>query len=67
MRDNTESLKLLYLYLEQQIWCYNKYFFNKYVFHTKDYGESKNIYNSEICVKRSIFNKIKIKYYDKLK
>jgi hypothetical protein len=42
-------------------------FFNKYIFHTKDYGESKNTYNSKICIKSSIFNEFKIKYYDKLK
>jgi len=67
MRDNTKSLKLLSLGLEQKKWCYNKYFFNKYVFHTKDYGETKNTYNNKICVKRLIFNEFKIKYYDKLK
>jgi hypothetical protein len=32
------SLSLLSLFLERKVRCYNEYFINGYVFHTKEYG-----------------------------
>jgi hypothetical protein len=42
------------------------YFINKYVFHTEEYEEGRNIYNIEVCIKGSIFNKFEVDYYGKL-
>jgi hypothetical protein len=36
------------------------------MFHTKKYDNARKAYNSEVCVKRSTFNKFEVDYYDKL-
>jgi len=66
MRGNADSLKLLYLGPERKVHCYNEYFINGYIFHTKEYGEGRNTYNSEVCVKESTSNKFKTDYYGRL-
>ena len=37
-RNTSDSLNLLCLGLERNLKCYNGYFINEYVLHTKDYG-----------------------------
>jgi hypothetical protein len=66
MEANAESFKLLFLGSKRKVQCYNMYFINKYIFYTKEYEEGRNIYNIEVCIKRSIFNKFEVDYYDKL-
>jgi hypothetical protein len=36
------------------------------MFHTKEYDNARKAYNSEVCVKRSTFNKFEVDYYEKL-
>jgi len=36
------------------------------MFHTKKYDNARKAYNSEVCVKRSTFNKFEVNYYEKL-
>ena len=39
LRGNANnSLNLLCLVPERKVKCYNEYFINRYVFHTKEYG-----------------------------
>ena len=63
---NAESFKLLFLGSKRKVQCYNMYFINKYVFHTKEYEDGRNFYNIEVCIKGSISNKFEVDYYDKL-
>jgi len=60
------SLDLLCLGPERNVKCYNRYFVNEYVFHTKEYSQGKKTYNSGIYVKRSICNEFEVDYYEKL-
>jgi hypothetical protein len=46
--------------------CYNEYFVNGYVFHTKEYGYGKKKYNISFCVKRSTCSEFEVDYYGKL-
>jgi len=51
---------------ERKVKCYNRYFINEHVFHTKKYGQGLKTYNSEICVKGSSSNEFEVDYYEKL-
>jgi hypothetical protein len=66
MGGNADSLKLLYLGPKKKVQCYNGYFINGYIFHTEEYGEGRNTYNSKVCVKESTFNEFKADYYGRL-
>jgi hypothetical protein len=51
LRGNANnSLNLLCLVPEKKVKCYNEYFINRYVFHTKEYGYGRKTYNNRICV-----------------
>jgi len=60
------SLDLVCLGPKRNVKCYNRYFVNEYVFHTKEYSQGKKTYNSGIYVKRSICNEFEVNYYEKL-
>ena len=62
--DASGSLNLLCLGPERKVKCYNKYFINRYFFHTKEYD--KKTYNNGVWVKGSTSNKFVIDYYEKL-
>jgi len=47
------SLSLLGLGPERKVKCYNRYFVNEYVFHTKEYEHGRKIYNNSVCIKGS--------------
>ena len=59
-------LNLLYLSPERKVKCWNEYFINGHIFHTKEYGQGRRTYNYEGCVKGSIFNEFEVDYYEKL-
>jgi hypothetical protein len=40
-RNASATLSLLSLGSERKVKCYNKYFFNGYVFHSEEYGQSR--------------------------
>ena len=66
-RNVCASLSLLSLGLEQKVKCYNGYFVNGYVFHTKEYGHARKTYNNGVYVKGSTGNEFEVDYYGKLK
>jgi len=66
MEGNAKSLKFLSLGPERKIECYNEFFINGYVFHTKDYEENRNTYNNKVCVKGSTHIEFEVDYYGKL-
>jgi hypothetical protein len=45
------NLNLLCLHPKRMVKCYNEYFINEYIFHTKEYGQGRKTYNSGVCVK----------------
>jgi len=51
---------------ERKVKCYNKYFVNGYVFHTKEYGHVRKTYNNGVCVKGSTYSEFEVDYYGKL-
>jgi hypothetical protein len=53
------SLSLLSLCPERKVKCYNRYFFNGYVFHTEEYGYG-------VCIKGSSSSEFEVDYYGKL-
>jgi len=57
---------LLSLGPERKVKCYNGYFANGYVFHTKEYEHGRKTYNNDVCIKGSIFNEFEVDYYGKL-
>ena len=60
MGDNgSDNLNLLCIGSKRKVKCYNGYFFNGYIFHTKKYGQSRKNYNSQVCVKGSTSNEFK--------
>jgi hypothetical protein len=59
------TLNLLSLGPERKVKCYNGYFVNGHVFHTKEYGQGRKTYNSGVCVKATS-NKFEVDYYEKL-
>jgi hypothetical protein len=65
-RNASVTLSLLSLGPERKVKCYNKYFINGHVFHTKEYEHDKKTYNSEVCVKRLTSNEFEVDYYRKL-
>jgi hypothetical protein len=60
------SLSLLSLFLERKVRCYNEYFINGYVFHTKEYGHWRKTYNNDVCIKGSTSSEFEVDYYEKL-
>jgi hypothetical protein len=52
-RNASVSFSLLSLGLERKVKCYNGYFANEYVFHTKEYMHERKTYNNGVCVKGS--------------
>jgi hypothetical protein len=60
------SLSLLSLGLERKVKCYNGYFVNGYVFHTKEYGHGRKTYNSSVCIKGSTSSEFEVDYYGRL-
>jgi len=67
LRGNANvTLNLLSLDPERKVKCYNRYFINRHVFHTEEYGKGRKTCNSGICVKWSTFNKFEVDYYRKL-
>jgi hypothetical protein len=42
------SLSLLSLSPERKVKCYNGYFVNGYIFHTKEYGHGRKTYNNGV-------------------
>jgi hypothetical protein len=65
-RGAAKSLSSLTLGLERKVKCYNGYFVNVYVFHTKEYGHGRKTYNIGVCVKESISSELKVDYYGRL-
>jgi len=45
-RNVSVTLSLLCLGPERKMKCYNEYFINGHVFHTKEYGHGMKTYNS---------------------
>jgi hypothetical protein len=67
LRENVSAtLSFLSLGPKKKVKCYNGYFINGYVFHTKAYGQGRKTYKSGICVKESTFNEFEVGYYEKL-
>ena len=60
------TLSLLSLGPERKVKCYNRYFINGHVFHTKEYGQNRKTYNNEVCIKGLTFNEFEVDYYGKL-
>jgi hypothetical protein len=52
-RSAAKSLSSLSLGPERKVKCYNMYFVNGYVFHTKEYKHGRKTYNNDVCVKGS--------------
>ena len=46
--------------------CYNVYFVNEYVFHTKEYEKGRKTYNNGFYVKGSTSSEFEVDYYGKL-
>jgi len=59
-------LSSLSLGLKRKCKCYNGYFFNGYVFHSKEYGQGRKTYNIGVCVKGSTSNELEVDYYGRL-
>jgi hypothetical protein len=60
------SLSLLSLGHKRKVKCYNGYFVNGYVFHTKEYGHGRKTYNNDVFVNRSTCSEFEVDYYGKL-
>ena len=62
------SMKSIFVEAMQQnrLLCYNEYFINEYVFHTKEYGHEKKAYNNNVCVKESTCSELEVDYYGRL-
>jgi hypothetical protein len=60
------SLSLLSLDPERRVKCYNRYFINGYVFHTKEYGHGRKTYNIGVCIKGSTSSEFEVDYYGRL-
>jgi hypothetical protein len=57
----------LHLLLHKLAFCFLQYefvwfsfFINRYLFHTEEYGQGKQTYNSGVCVKGSTSNEFKV-------
>lgn len=53
-RSVAKSFSSLSLGSEKKVKCYNGYFVNGYVFHTKEYRHGRKTNNSSVCVKGSL-------------
>ena len=62
----TISQSLLSLGLERKVKCYNGYFVNGYVFHTKEYEHGRKTYNINVCIKGSTSSEFEVDYYSRL-
>ncbi|XP_073261203.1 uncharacterized protein [Populus alba] len=62
-RSAPKSLSSLSLGPERKVRCYNGYFVNGYVFHTKEYGQGRKTYNCGVCVKGSTSSQLEVDYY----
>jgi hypothetical protein len=51
---------------ERKVKCYNGYFVNGYVFHTKEYEHGRNTYNNGVCVKGSASSELEVDSYGRL-
>jgi len=60
------SLSLLSMCPERKVKCYNGYFVNGYVFHTKEYRHGRKTYNSGVCIKGLTSSEFEVDYYGKL-
>jgi hypothetical protein len=65
-RGAAKSLSSQGLGPKRKVKCYNGYFVNGYVFHTKEYGHGRKTYNSGVCVKRSTSSELEVDYYGRL-
>jgi hypothetical protein len=61
-----KSLSSLSLGSERKVKCYNGYFINGYMFHTKEYGHGRKTYNNGVSVKGSTISELKVDYYGRL-
>jgi hypothetical protein len=66
-RSTSVSLSLLSLSPKRKVKCYNGYFVNGYMFHTKEYGNKRKTNNNGVCVKGSTCSEFEVDYYGKLK
>jgi len=60
------SLSLQSLGPERKVKCYKGYFFNRYVFHTEEYGHGRKTYNNNVYIKGSTCSEFEVDYYGKL-
>jgi hypothetical protein len=65
-RSAPKSLSSLSLGPERKCKCYNRYFVNGYVFHTKEYGQGRKTDNNGVCVKGSTSSELEVDYYSRL-
>ena len=65
-RNASVTLSLLSLGPRRKMKCYNRYFINRHVFYTEEYGWGRKTYNNEVCVKGSTSNEFEVDYYKKL-
>ena len=61
-RSVPKSLSSLSLRPERKVKCYNGYFTNEYVFHTKEYEQGRKTFNCGVCVKGSTSNELEVDY-----
>ena len=63
------SLSSLSMGPERNVKCYNEYFINRYVFHTKEYRHKIKTYNIGVCVKTYYYGRLEevaeLKYHNK--
>ena len=52
------TLSLLSLGPERQVNCYNGYFINGHVFHTREHMHGRKTYNNRVCVKGDYHEKL---------
>jgi hypothetical protein len=65
-RSAPKSLSSLSLGPKRKCKCYNGYFVNGYVFHTKEYKQGRKTYNSGVYVKGSTSSELEVDYYGRL-
>ena len=65
-RRAPKSLSSLSLGPARKVKCYNEYFVNGYVFHTKEYRQGRKTYNCGVCVKGSTSSELEVDYYGSL-
>jgi hypothetical protein len=65
--NDSVTLSLLSPDPERKIKCYNGYFSNEHMFHTKEYRQGKKTHNNRLCVKGLTSNQFEVNYYGKLK